>query len=1057
MFGFNKASKDILSDSDRTGIDMPLNFLKLAEHRQTAPAAARASGQAGGASYQRLTLEQNGMAAINQAFDAAMSPDTLSQAGGASESYLVQGSVTGVLNRTEMWRMGPMFEGGPPQEGGFGEGTVGVQQAGGAPGEPGAPGAPGAGAPEGGAGGRGGGAMGGPGMGGPGGPGGFGGRGGFGGGRGGGRGGSQSEASLSPEQRERLRDFSQRRLERMGGTRQNLGNRSGGRNRNMIRAGLTYNLGSSALDAASYSLNGIDSQKPSWTRQTFGANVGGPVPFLSLGEDRQSFAFLSYQGTRSRNAYSSFSVVPDAAERTGDFSQSKYVIYDPLSNSPFSNNIIPTDRIGSAAKGLLSYYPSPNMSSSIQNYALVSSIPSNSDSLNLRLMQTLSSTDRLNFDMGLRWSDSTSLQSLGFQDTSQGRGQNFSLGWSHTLNPSTTANVSFRYNANRNAVEPYFAYGEDVAGLLGITGTSREPVNYGPPNLSFTNFASLTDAAYSSRRTYSFNTSGSISMVRGSHTITYGFLWIHQRLNSLTEQDARGTFTFSGASTSGLDASGLAIDGTGFDMADFLLGMPQQTTVRYNGADTYLRDDTYSGYAQDVWRATSNITVNAGLRYEYFAPFTEKYGRMANLDIAPDFSAVAVVTPGSTGPYSGVFPDGLINPDKNNFSPRIGIAWKPTRKAVLRTGYSVFFDGSVFGRIPGRLASQPPFAVSESYVNGVDGILTLTDGFPGTTTGEILNTYAVNRNYGIPYAQTWNFTMQYTLPSQFMMDVGYLGTKGTGLVIQRLPNRVPAGATLSEEEQRRIANATGFTYDSTEGNSIFHALQVRVSRRMRRGIAMNTLYTFSKAIDNASTIGGTGATVVQNDQDLSAERGLSSFDRRHALSTNFSFTSPVGPMGIVMRQDNLLTKILRNWNLNGGVTFQSGTPFTARVLGNLSNAGGSGSVGNARAQATGLLIDSGSGYFNTSAFSTPAAGEYGNAGRNTIPGPATFSLNASIGRSFRLGDSFRRQIMVRLDSQNLTNAVNIAGIGTVVNSKDYGLATSAGNMRQVTLSIRVGF
>ncbi len=845
-------------------------------------------------------------------------------------------------------------------------------------------------------------------------------------------------------------------MERMGGMRQNLGNRSGGR-RSMIRASLTYNLGSSALDAAPYALNGISVDKPSWTRQTFGGNLGGNLPFLKFGESRRSFMMISYQGTRSRNAYSSFSVVPDAAERNGDFSQEKNILYDPSSNLPFTNNQIPSSRIDTAAAGLLQFYPAPNMTSNIQNYALISAIPTRQDSLNMRWMQPISATDRLSFNMSLMWNNRTSLQALGFKDTSQGRGRNIGLGWNHTLNPATNLNLSFRYNLNKNITNPYFANGPDIAGELGITGTSQEPINFGPPNLNFTNFADLSDATYASRRTNTFNTGVNLSWVKGTHTFTYGFSWNHQRMNSLAEQNARGTFTFTGTSTSGLDANGLPLPQTGLDLADFLLGLPQQTTVRYNGADTYLRSNTYGAYAQDTWRFKSNLTLTLGLRYDYFSPFTEKYGRMANLDLAPGFSGAAVVTPGASGPYSGVFPDGLIDPDRNNFSPRLGIAWKPKSNVVLRGGYSIFYDGSVFGRIPSQLASQPPFATSGIYVNGVDASLTLKNGFNGPAEQQqesILNTVAVDRSYAIPYAQTWNADVQYSFPREFVLNVGYLGTKGTRLVIQRLPNRVVAGQGTSAV--RLIPDAVGFTYDSTEGNSIYHALQVRLMRRMRRGISMTTHYTFSKSIDDASTIGGGGSTIVQNDQDISAERGLSSFDRRHALTSSLYLNSPFGPMGTVMRQDNLVTKLIRGWIISSSLTLQSGAPFTARALGNASNAGGSGSIGNARADATGLPIEGGL-YFNPLAFAVPAADTYGNAGRNTITGPGMISLNVGLARSFRIGDDFRRQIMFRLDSQNVTNTVNISGIGTVVNSSNYGLATSAAGMRQVTLSVRVGF
>jgi hypothetical protein len=299
--------------------------------------------------------------------------------------------------------------------------------------------------------------------------------------------------------------------------------------------------------------------------------------------------------------------------------------------------------------------------------------------------------------------------------------------------------------------------------------------------------------------------------------------------------------------------------------------------------------------------------------------------------------------------------------------------------------------------------------------------------------------------------------VQQDLPGALVMEAGYLGTKGTRLVMQRSPNRAAPGSPLTAEERRRIEGAVGFTYDTTEGNSIFHALQLRLNRRMRRGLSWNAFYTWSKSIDNASSIGGTGSLVVQNERDFSAERGLSNFDRRHTFSLNAFLSSPFGPNAAMLREPSVMAHLLRDWTITSSLTLNSGPFLTARVLGSTSDAGGTGVTGSGRADATGLPISAGNGYFNTLAFAVPQAGTFGNAARNTIPGPGTFSLNASLGRSFRIGDNTRRQFEVRAEAENLLNHVNITGLGTVVNAIDYGLATSAGNMRSVNLTLRLRF
>ena len=459
----------------------------------------------------------------------------------------------------------------------------------------------------------------------------------------------------------------------------------------------------------------------------------------------------------------------------------------------------------------------------------------------------------------------------------------------------------------------------------------------------------------------------------------------------------------------------------------------------------------------DDWKLRPNLTLNLGLRYEYFTPFHEKYGHIANLDIAPGFKAVAVVTPGSIGPYTGQFPDGLINPEKNNFSPRTALAWRPwaKRQTLIRTGYSIFYNGNIYTQFVGRLASQPPFAKSATLNTSLAQPLTIENGFALRPAESITNTYAIDRNYKLGYLQTWNWSIQQTLPYALVLELGYQGSKGTRLDIQRLPNRSSAGSPLTSEQRRQIGNAVGFTYDTSDGNSVYHALQVRFTRRFSKGISANALYTFSKSIDDASSIGGGGVTVAQNDQNISAERGLSSFDQRHVLNVNFVYSSPFGENGVI-KASGLREKLLKDWQFTGGVNASSGLPFTARVLGNLADIGGTGATGSGRAQATGIPVSSDSGLFNLGAFTTPAPGTYGDAGRNTIIGPSRLTLNIGFGRSFRVHDD-RKRLEVRVESNNITNTPNITSFNTVVNASNYGLPLAVNGMRTVTATARLRF
>lgn len=1039
MFGFRPARLAVAADGRSKPLEIAL------ELQPFTPAAARRGAP---------NVESEEVQAVNTQVRAALEgapAPVAADPSEASQSFLIQGTVTPQVDR--------------PPGGAFLEG-MGIGPPGAAAGVPGAPGfgesqmAPAGAAP--GFAGRGGG-----GFGGPGGPGGMGGPGGRGGGPGMGPGMGppggpiddrirERMAQLSPEQRQRIERMMR---ERGGGPRmppEMFGNARGGRRRDMLRGGAFFNLRNSALDAAPYALNGVPVDKPSYAQSRYGLTLGGPLALPLFGKGGDGMFFLNYNGARSRSPFSAFSILPTPDERAGLFN---IPIYDPQSGLPFAGNRIPGSRQDRIARALTDLIPLPNQPGAVQNYRLVTSVPQDSGLLNLRLSQGRR-RNRIEASVNLQGRSGYSLQPYGFRDDSEGSGRNYELSMTRNVSPRTILTLRARYNSNRNTTVPFFSFRDDISGRLGIVGASREPRNYGPPNINFTNFADLTDGAYALRRVHTWNYSASLRAVRGRHALSTGFDFQRTQWNTLTEQNARGTLLFGGLLTSALNAQGQPLPGAGHDFADFLLGLPQQSTRRAGGFDTYMRSAQYGVFVQDDWQARAGLTFNLGVRYDFISPFTEKYGRMANLDIAPGFTAVAVVTPSQPGPYTGAFPAGLINPDRNNFSPRMAVAWRPgkNRRLILRAGYSIFYDNSVYNRVPARLAAQPPFAQSFTFNTSALARLTLLDPFTGPQTANIRNTYAIDRNFVMPFAQTWSFSVQQELNWGLIVEAGYMGTKGIDLVVQRLPNRAAPGSPLTAEQRRLIADASGFNFDSSEGGSIYHGLNLRLMRRQRRGIGWNMLYTWSKSIDNATTVGGMGMTVVQDESNLAAERGLSAFDRRHSLSFNTMVGSPFGPNGMWLRQPGPLAAALRDWTMTASLTAQTGTPLTARVLGNVADAAGSGATGSARADATGLPIDAGAGYFNLAAFTTPPPGRYGNAGRNTIPGPGSIALNATFGRTFPLfGESMRRSIDVRLEGQNILNHVNLTGYGTVVNSLSYGLPTGAGQMRSLSLALRLRF
>jgi hypothetical protein len=1022
LFGFDHFRREVQVGTSPTKIDLTMQL------------RGRTAGQQAQRNQEQPPPETVENDQNNAAFGG--SPEAAPQAAvqSSNESFLVNGTVSTGL-QTNNNDFGPGGPGGPGGLGAQGFGPGGQNGFGDQNGQPGA----GAQATAAGGGGRGGGGGGGGGRGGGGGfaGGGGGGGGGFGGGGRGGRGGGR------------------------GGPRQNqafIGNRQR-RGNNQIRVQFFYQVANSVANAAPFSLNGQQITNPSYAQNRIGLNIGGPFMIPKLFDLGSKVNFtINYSGNLQRGPFNSTTTVPTAAQRMGDFSGISNVIYQPGGNIPFPNNQIPLSMLSPIATGLENYIPLPNQNAT-QNLRILGSTPNNAQNLSVRFGFTLTRKDRLALQYNLQDRNSINEQTFGFRDQSQGMGNNTSLTWTHNFGSRMFNNLTGNFNRNTSSSLPYFANGLDVATYLGIDGTSPNPLNYGPPTLSFTNFGSLSDGNPVRTAVQNEGVSDAFSFNRGKHNISFGGGYTWYLNNTITDANGRGTFTFTGTATSELNQNLQPLPGTGWDFADFLLSLPTSNSVRFGSSSQYFRSNAYNLYTQDDWRVRNNLTINVGLRYEFFSPWHEKYGRMSNLDVGPGFTSVASVVAGGVGPYSGQFSDALINPDRTDFGPRLGISWKPkpNGKIVIRTGYGLYYNLGVYNKFSSQLAQQPPFAQSTTVNSSVGNVLTLATGLLASPPNKtITNSFAVDRFYRDAYAQTWTFYVQRDIPGSMVLEVGYQGTKGTHLDIQEIPNRAPPGSSpLSSYSNLSIANAVNFTYDLPVGNSIMNQGQVRLNRRFRRNMSFQVLYTRAKSIDDSSTFGGAGNTVAQNWLDLAAERGLSSFDRRNVLTGTYTLQSPVGVANGLLQNKPILEKALKDWTLSGNVTAETGTPLTARVLGNQSNVGGTGSIGSGRAEATGLPVDSGTGYFNLLAFTTVPLGQFGNAGRNTIPGPGLYSLNVSLSRNINLTE--RKRMEIRLDTTNVLNHPNITNFGTVVNSLTYGLPSSAGGMRTLSATIRFRF
>jgi len=528
----------------------------------------------------------------------------------------------------------------------------------------------------------------------------------------------------------------------------------------------------------------------------------------------------------------------------------------------------------------------------------------------------------------------------------------------------------------------------------------------------------------------------------------FGADFRRQQFNLRSQQNPRGTYGFTGAVTGAPSGSG-----TGSDFADFLLGIPTTIAIAYGNADKYLRASVYDAYLTDDFRVRPGLTVNAGIRWEYGSPITERYGRLVNLDIAPGFREVAPVTAiRPTGDVTGrAYPESLIFPDKAAFQPRVGIAWRPfsASSLVIRAGYGVYYNTSVYTTIALQMAQQPPLSRSLSVQNDRRNPLTLANGFTISPTGAA-NTFAVDPDFQVGYAHNWQVSVQRDLPGALVMTATYTGIKGTRAVQQFLPNTYPAGAV-----NPCPSCPAGFAYLASNGNSTRHAGQMQLRRRLQRGFTAALQYTYAKSIDDAALGGGGQGNLViaQNWLDLAAERGPSNFDQRHLLDLQLQYTTGMGIGGGALA-GGWKGKLFKEWTFTGQITAGSGFPLTPVIWAPVSGTGMAGSI---RPDVTGAdPYAAPPGYFlNPAAYASPGPGRWGNAGRNSITGPSQFLLNASIGRSFRIRD--RVMFDLRIDSANVANHVTFTSWNSTVNSAQFGLPGAANPMRtlQITLRARI--
>jgi hypothetical protein len=742
-----------------------------------------------------------------------------------------------------------------------------------------------------------------------------------------------------------------------------------------------------------------DRSIPPFKYHFFGGDVGGRL-------NERTYFYLQYWGLRIHQSITRAATVPEPAWLTGDFSSLNVNLIDPATGFAFTGNRIPRSRFDPLGLSFAQMFPTPNVAgATIQNYRAVGKLKTSADSFGFRFDHRLTSADeafleyQFNRDTTVDpfnlLSGITNLPSYGVRDAL--RTHSIRLNNTHVFSPSLI---------------------QEVRGTLGFLTQPRSILEKRPlPAVLITGLSNLGHATNlpQERRNRSVELLTDLSWQHARSLTKIGGAVRYFPFEASLDLYSRGQFQFTG---------GIFTDNA---FANLLLGLPTNA-LRIEG-DTSRKFTTWttSLYVQHDVRLLPNLVVNGGLRYDFQSPFRETQDRVANFDAMTGTLQVA--------------PDRLYEPDRNNWAPRVGIAWQPgvLKNVLVRAGYGVFFDTLAVGDSLFLLGLNPPFVRFDVQNNGpVIPLFDFETAFDRSSTTIHPSIFSTSRRLPNPYIQQWSLTLEKPIRDGFQIELSYFGQKGTRLRRQLNLNQPTPGPAGTLDDRRPFVGFKNIFQFETSASSIAHAAEVRAVRGFHDGIGIVAAYRFSRAIDDATLI----SVLPQNSHNLKAERGLADFHMKHRLVFSATYDLPAW-------------RYIQSWQVQAIGTLQSGTPLSA-ILG--ADVAGTGSP---IVNRPNLIRDpnvsnpTSSRFFDPGAFQAPASGTFGNSGRNVIIGPGTWNMDMSLSRNFRISDLTRTQ--VRADFYNIFNHSTFVAPPSTQNfadSPDFGALFVARSPRILQLGVK---
>ncbi|MBL8236584.1 MAG: carboxypeptidase regulatory-like domain-containing protein [Bryobacterales bacterium] len=774
---------------------------------------------------------------------------------------------------------------------------------------------------------------------------------------------------------------------------------------------------------------------PRLNRNQFGANIGGPVvlPKLYNGKDKTFFFFNWESGRLAQGAVSAFRLVPPSAYRTGDFrglvnprTGAPITLRDPL-NAGIVNNVIPASRLSRQALTYLEFLPQPNTSVGAFNYASApASAVSTQENYNARIDHVFSTKDSISGRYIFNDTYEAGVPFWGHDERNNlGRAQNYASNWTHMFSPTLINEVRggwskfFETEIFGTTNDPAF----DIAGKMGLPLVSRLPREYGPPTISlngpdgaFATYDLQRQIGPRDRANQIFQFVDSVSWQKRKHLLKMGADIARRNVTFEQARAPRGSFSFDGTYT-------------GSAVADFMLGYVRTASINPIQTRTDLWNWWQSYYFNDDFKVTPRLTVNLGMRYDYFQPYKQSDDKMVNIE------QNGFIVAGLTSPSNSKYGRALMAPDRNNFAPRVGFAYRPAKvdDMVVRGAYGWYYtpqiSNAIFAMVEGAQATAGAAVIGN--LTGAPNIFFNDPFSSAVTTGSLNFAVSNDQNMRDSYIQQWNFNIQKKLPLGILLDAGYVGTKSTKLIVTiedlnrpvaLVDPRTPGLASLNARRPNQ-AYQRNVRSDKSIGNAIYHGLQARAERRMARGFTFVTAYTWSKSISGPSDIGGQvgGGNFIgapQNIYDLRSDRSVSGFDVTQRFVQTMLYDLPFfkgrkGPAGF----------FLGGWQVSTIMTFQSGfpTPVTNNV-----DTTGTGINSRVDQIANGNLTGdkrTWAKWFNTDAFVAAPFGRFGNSPRtNAFRLPGLINGDFSVNKMFRFSE--RRHLDFRTEIFNVMNHYN---------------------------------